>query len=382
MRAAIFAPLSVLLWLVVFCALSATASADPLFATQDSGVRECLLRHLDEDELARLAQEGRPEDRKLRKRAKAAIAECRALALDLPEYDGPLFDAMAQIDGTVDMDAAMRRVRAAGVGRMALFARSRKALHQDESEVLRLAAKNPDLLILGAPKYFPNRDDLDAAFVAATLQGIEKNGYRFIGEILYSHGDKRGGEVTARGERWIDPLAPGTASLLNGLAQLAAEKGIRVPLLFHYEAYALPRDAAAYHRLFAAWPDQIFIIPHLGFSSPAQVEEFLSAPPNLRMTISKRQRDMGGYASAEQEAAMGPPILAKDMRIRPEWLRVLTRHQDRLLFATDAHMRTLWEDYEQTVRDFRILLGQLPRDVAEKIAFRNAEREYGVRLAP
>ncbi|WP_022660725.1 hypothetical protein [Paucidesulfovibrio longus] len=40
MSAAPLTPLPVLLWLVVFCALPAAASADSLFATQDPAVRD------------------------------------------------------------------------------------------------------------------------------------------------------------------------------------------------------------------------------------------------------------------------------------------------------------------------------------------------------
>lgn len=43
--------------------------------------------------------------------------------------------------------------------------------------------------------------------------------YRVVGEIMYAHGDKVGGEVTVSGERYIDPLGAGSDwVVVNALA--------------------------------------------------------------------------------------------------------------------------------------------------------------------
>ena len=47
-------------------------------------------------------------------------------------YDGPLFDAMAQIDETVNMKQAIKDVRNASISKIALFARSRNSLGENE----------------------------------------------------------------------------------------------------------------------------------------------------------------------------------------------------------------------------------------------------------
>ncbi len=41
-------------------------------------------------------------------------------------------------------------------------------------------------------------------------------------------------------------------------------------------------------------------------------------------------------------------------------------------------MRKLWVRYGTVVDNQRLILGQLPREVAEKIAYQNAEKMYGV----
>lgn len=41
-------------------------------------------------------------------------------------------------------------------------------------------------------------------------------------------------------------------------------------------------------------------------------------------------------------------------------------------------MNGQWENYESIMADHRTYLNLLPRDIAEKIAYRNAERLFGV----
>src|SRR4029077_21103614 len=58
----------------------------------------------------------------------------------------------------------------------------------------------------------------------------------------------------------------------------------------------------------------------------------------------------------------------------PGWRAVFLRHPDRFLAGTDTWMTSRWEQLPGSVTEVRGYLGQLPRDGAEKIAFRNGER--------
>ena len=145
-------------------------------------------------------------------------------------YAGPLFDAMAQTDQMLDGEAAIATARSAGVTRMALFARVHR--RQDgRALVSGLAAAHPDFIVLGAPKFFDMRADLDGSYVRDVLAGTASGQYKFVGELLYAHGDKQGGEVTATGERAIDASAPNTRRLIAGL------QGRHVPVMTHWEVY-------------------------------------------------------------------------------------------------------------------------------------------------
>lgn len=348
----------------------------PEFTALSPALRTCLEKRLAPGLLEALTLGEIPDSRKDRKTAKAAFMACQAQTGAGPDgaalYDGPLFDAMCQIDETFDMERAMALVRQAGVDKLALFARSRKTLHQNEQALLTLAKRHPALVVLGAPKYFQLSDDLSESFIEATLSGIRDHGYRFIGEILYTHGDKKSGAKYSSGERYVDPSRPGTSRLLQGL------RGLGVPVMVHIEAYAPERDFPRFHELFQAWPEQIFIVPHMAFASPEQVTQFLERHPNVFMTMSKKATEMNDWADPAKQAARGSPFL-DGITLRPEWRAVLIRFADQLLAATDAHMARLWEIYPTGVDYQRLVLGQLPRKVAEQIGYKNAEQLYGVK---
>jgi len=287
-------------------------------------------------------------------------------------YGGLIFDAMAQIDERTDFFKAIKKVRKSGVSKLALFARSRKYLGQNEDEVLELGNNNKDLIILGSPKYFLLRDDLDEDYISITLENIIKYNYLFIGEILYTHADKSHGEQTLRGERYVDPLQPGTRKFLNELSRF------NIPVMTHWEVYNWKRDWPRFSKIYSEYRDLKFIIPHMAFGHPHQVEKILSVHPNVYMTISKKEKDQRSYSDRKKASKLGPGFLDSSRILRNSWALIFDRYQDRLLFATDAHKRRRWKKYRKIIRIYRKILGQLPRQIAEKIAYKNAADLYGV----
>jgi predicted TIM-barrel fold metal-dependent hydrolase len=203
------------------------------------------------------------------------------------------------------------------------------------------------------------------------VNGVKKHGYRFIGELLYTHGDKRSGKQYLQGERYVDPSLAGTTRLLEAIAPFD------IPFMAHWEPYAPKRDYPKFHALYSAWPNQTFLLPHMGFASPETVGNFMDRHPNLYLLTSKKERYMGNYSDPDKQAAIGSAML-EGQRLRPEWKKLLIKYQDRILFATDPHMAKLWDRYDKVVNNHRLILGQLPRKVAEKIAYKNAEKMYGV----
>jgi hypothetical protein len=288
-------------------------------------------------------------------------------------YEGPLFDAMAQIDERLfdDAPAYLADARAADVRKIALFAQSRTYLGEDEADVLMGRALYRDLLVLGSPKYVLMDGDLDPDYIAATLDGIPEHVYFLIGEIMYAHPET----VLGRPEAYIDPLASGTDALLRG-----NQDGSRVPVIVHWAFHRWERDGPDFHQLFRTFPKQAFIIPHLGFGHPWQVETILKRHPNVNFTLSKREVDDVDYARPEDIATAGPGLVDEDGTLRAEWKRLLERYSNRMLFATGVDEPSRWPLYGDIVADMRAILGQLPPGLALQIAYKNAERLYGVDL--
>ena len=286
-------------------------------------------------------------------------------------YRGPLFDAMAQTDQRLDGEAAIAAARSAGVNGMALFARVHK--HADgQALVDALAAAHPDFIVRGAPKLFDMRGDLDGGFVKDVVAGSAAGRYAFVGEILYTHGDKADGEATTTGERFIDPMKPQTARLISGL------KGRRIPVMTHWEVYEWARDRPRFDALYTAFPDQTFVWPHVGFGTPDQVAAVLGAHPNVWATLSKKEAEQGNFADENNEDDVGGPVSDACGVLLPEWRDIMAGFSDRLMFATDAHKAGRWDKYRRIVRRWREILGQLPPGTASAIAYGNAARLYGL----
>jgi len=77
---------------------------------------KCLTQKIGSDKVTAILKGNPPEDKKSRRQLKKAYKQCALMTgatipKDIAPYTGPLFDAMSQIDGTVDHDAAIERVR-------------------------------------------------------------------------------------------------------------------------------------------------------------------------------------------------------------------------------------------------------------------------------
>jgi hypothetical protein len=69
--------------------------------------------------------------------------------------------------------------------------------------------------------------------------------------------------------------------------------------------------------------------------------------------------------------------VASDGRLDSAWRTVFLKHPDRFLVGTDTWTTSRWHDLVPDMQRVRSWLAQLPRDVAELIAYRNAERLFG-----
>lgn len=112
--------------------------------------------------------------------------------------------------------------------------------------------------------------------------------------------------------------------------------------------------------------DVKIIWAHAGLGEPASaVFELMSQFPGLYADTSLRE-----YA-----------ILGSGDDLDPEWKKIVFEFQDRLMVGSDTWVNSQWDSYAEIMSSNRQWLSKLPQEVAEKIAYRNAERLFGRKVS-
>lgn len=146
---------------------------------------------------------------------------------------------------------------------------------------------------------------------------------------------------------------PKDKTLLAEIATTAKQRDLYI----HVHSGKAPVDF-----LYELEPDLKVIWAHAGMSESAVVVEAMMARySTLYADTSYRERD----------------ILKGDGSIDPEWRRVLERFSDRFMVGSDTWVNSQWDEYGYLISLNRQWLSQFSREVAERIAYRNAERLFG-----
>lgn len=114
-------------------------------------------------------------------------------------------------------------------------------------------------------------------------------------------------------------------------------------------------DADAVERLFRHDPDTIVLWAHSGFDRPDAVREMLKRHPNLWADLAFRSDHASGG------------------KVDPDWRRLFEEFPDRFMVGTDTFTPERWHYIEEHAKWSRAWLADLPRPLAEQIAYRNAE---------
>lgn len=120
-------------------------------------------------------------------------------------------------------------------------------------------------------------------------------------------------------------------------------------------------DAEALEILFSHDSKARIIWAHTGFSlDSVRVGELLASYPALWGELS--------YRSGITDATG---------RLTSTWRELFMRHGDRFLIGSDTWIADRWANYDAIIAGYRAWLGDLPPDVAQKIAHGNARRLFG-----
>jgi hypothetical protein len=257
------------------------------------------------------------------------------------DYSGPLFDAHLHYNeeayqGPHPLDDVLARMQRNGV--RAIVANSRP---NDGTKTLASAGvqtRAAGVTVVPFIRLYRNRADYDNWFrdesIYAMVQtefarGTAVGPYRGIGEFhLYDSANANG------------PVA-------KKLMQFAAEKQLAV--LAHV-------DDVAIDLLMAHAPGARLIWAHTGIggASAARVLALLDKYPRLMGELSYR-----------------PGLTCDEGRLCPEWRALLLKYPDRFLIGSDTWVNQRWMYYDELMRGYRRWLGDLPPDVARRIAWDN-----------
>lgn len=118
-------------------------------------------------------------------------------------------------------------------------------------------------------------------------------------------------------------------------------------------------DAEAVERLFKQWPQARILWAHAGFDQPARVREMLRKYPNLWCDLAFRTDHASGG------------------KVDPDWRAVFLEFPNRFMVGTDTFTPERWHYVPEHAKWSRGWLADLPKDVAERIAWKNGETVFG-----
>ena len=260
-----------------------------------------------------------------------ALGEAAAQAGPLPIFDAHLHYSHDAWD-VVPPQEAIAILRKAGLKR-ALISSS-----GDEGQQ-RLYALAPDLVI---PELRPYRSRgeigswfRDESVIPYLEERLKKHLYAGIGEFhLYG--------------------ADAELPVPRRMVQLAQ----KYKLFLHAHS-----DADAVERLFRQWPGARILWAHSGFERPEKVREMLRKHKNLWCDLAFRSDQASGG------------------KVSPDWRGAFLEFPDRFMVGTDSFTPERWHYIGEHANWSRQWLSDLPKDVAERIAWKNGETLFGNALA-
>ena len=270
--------------------------------------------------------------------ALAACIASPAMADELPLFDGHIHYSVGSPE-RYPPEEVIRILDAAGITHALL-----SSTPNDGTRML--YAKYPERFI---PELRPYRNtrDFETWAVERASWYRDPETVTFIEHEL-ERGIYRGiGEFHADGEEAATPE-------MRAIAQLAERKG----LWLHAHS-----DAAAVEHLFSHAPSLTIVWAHAGMSTPpAEIGRMLERYPRLFAELSYRY-----------EVATGGIV-------EPVWRDLFLRFPDRFIYGTDTWIPMRWNTVIPLARAARDWLSDLPPEVAENIAYRNAERIFSISI--
>ncbi len=280
-----------------------------------------------------------------------AVMVCLWGSVAAADYSGPLFDAHlhynVEAQNAHPLSDVLARMQRNTV--RAIVANSRpndgtKTLASERDKV-----RAAGVTVVPFVRLYRNRDDYGSWFrddsiydmvLAELAQGTPSGPYRGIGEFhLYDSANANG------------PVA-------RKLMQLATQRSLVV--LAHVDDVAI--DLLMAHTPEAGKKTRlIWAHTGIGGASVARVDALMARYPLLMGELSYR-----------------PGLTCEEGKLCPAWRELLLKYPGRFVIGSDTWINQRWQYYDETMHEYRRWLGELPPDVATRIAWGNAAALFGV----
>jgi hypothetical protein len=252
-----------------------------------------------------------------------------AVAAELPIFDAHVHYSHDAVS-VVPPKEAIAILRKAGVKR-ALVSSS------DDEGTQKLLAEAPELIV---PSLRPYRRRGDVGTWAKDPDVL-----RYVEDLIKKHKYAAIGEFHLFG-------ADADLPIPRRIVQLARQHR----LVLHAHS-----DADAVERIFQQDPAARVLWAHSGFEAPAKVRDMLRKHKSLWADLAFRSEHGSGG------------------KVPSEWREVFTEFPDRFMVGTDTFVPERWHYVPEHATFSRAWLADLPADLAERIAWKNAEALFGSR---
>ena len=289
------------------------------------------------------------------------VAFCSvALAAD---YSGPLFDAHLHYNeeawngqaGPHPIKDVLARIERNGVRAVLANSRPNDGTKALASEMAKAASSAQNLpAVVPFIRLYRNRDDYNGWFRDESI-------YAMV-QAEYARGTAAG-PYMGIGEFHLYDSANANGAVAKKLMVFAEEKNLAV--LAHV-------DDLAIDLLMANAPSRgqksklIWAHTGIGGAPVARVDALLARYPLLMGELSYR-----------------PGLTCGDDRgggkLCPEWRALLLKYPGRFMIGSDTWVNQRWQYYDELMQGYRAWLGDLPVDVAKKIAWNNGAKLFGLR---
>ena len=272
----------------------------------------------------------------------AALAPVRAAA----PYDGPLFDAHLHYNDEAQaahpLADVLARMQRSGV--RAIVANSRPNAGTQALASALDATRAAGVTVVPFVRLYRTREDYTGWFADESIHRM------VLDELALG---TPAGPVRGLGEFHLYDSANADGPVAVKLMRLARERGLAV--LAHC-------DEIAVEKLMAHAPGARLIWAHngIGGTPVAAVRALLERHPSVLGELSYR------------------PGLIDGGRLSSPWRDLMLAHPGRFLIGSDTWINARWQQYEGLMAEARGWLGDLPREVAQRVGWGNGAALFGL----